>query len=316
VRDFYKTLRISPNATIEEIKHSFRVLAHQYHPDKNDGSTSSLFMEVKDAYDVLIDPIKRQQYNENYKQHFGNYYTDFENIETESEVKNNSDVNFIFLQLKKFQSNNYETIVLEELSKSLEHSYSRLNSIRQNNLIRHGSYLDLSSTIVRNALEIAEKLLNDLFNNCIINPDQTFKKFPPAARFTAVLSWIEDVIKYIMFPLEKFDMNLTTKEIFQLKKQYYLELNENFKKQANQKEVGKGCYIATMIYGNYDHSNVLVLRNYRDTVLEKKHLGRHFIKLYYFVSPTLAKKLEKSFFLNSIIKSILDKFVHYLNSRT
>lgn len=315
MRDFYKTLRISPSATIEEIKHSFRVLAHQYHPDKNNGSTTSLFMEVKDAYEVLIDPIKRQQYNENYKQHFGNYYTGFENIETESEVKTNSDVDFILSQLKMFQTNNYENIVLEELNKSLEDCYSRLNSIRQNNGISYSSYLDLSSTIVRNALEIAEELLNDLLNNCIINPDETFKKFPPAARYTAVLSWIEDIIKHIMSPLEKFDINSTTKEIFQLKKQYYSELKEDFEKRANQKEEGKGCYIATMIYSSYDHSNVLVLRNYRDTVLEKKYLGRHFIKFYYFVSPTLAKKFEKHFFINRIIKRILDKFVHYLKSR-
>lgn len=316
MRDYYKTLRISPNATTEEIKHSFRVLAHQYHPDKNsDNASSTLFVEIKEAYDNLVDPIKRQQYNDKYNQQFGNYYTSYENTETEYEVKKDNNVEFIFSQLKIFQSSNYQKIVLEELNDNLNDCYSRLGSIKQNNLIKFSSYLDLSSTIVRNALEIAEKLLNDLLTNCIIKPDDVFKKFPPAARYQAVLSWLEDILKHIMSPLEKFEMNSTTREIYGLKKQYYEELKTDFGKKANQNENGKGCYIATMVYGSYNHSSVLVLRNYRDTVLEKNFLGRLFILVYYTVSPFLVKLLRNRPLINRVVKSNLDKYVEYLKSK-
>ncbi|MCM1500838.1 MAG: hypothetical protein NC124_20460, partial [Clostridium sp.] len=54
--------------------------------------------------------------------------------------------------------------------------------------------------------------------------------------------------------------------------------------KANHKE---GCYIATAVYGGYDHPKVMVLRRYRDEILKKSFWGRVFIKVYYSVSPCL-----------------------------
>lgn len=67
-----------------------------------------------------------------------------------------------------------------------------------------------------------------------------------------------------------------------------------------------GCYIATMAYGDYDHPQVLILRDFRDEKLDKTLLGRLFIKLYYTISPHLVQILKNHKKVNLIIRSGLD----------
>jgi molecular chaperone DnaJ len=62
-KDYYQTLGVSKNATKEEIKKAFRKLAHQYHPDKNDGDDKK-FKEINEAYGILSDDSKRAQYDQ------------------------------------------------------------------------------------------------------------------------------------------------------------------------------------------------------------------------------------------------------------
>ncbi len=64
-RDYYEVLGLERNASAEEIKKAYRKLAKQYHPDfnKNDAEANKKFNEVKEAYDVLIDPQKRDSYD-------------------------------------------------------------------------------------------------------------------------------------------------------------------------------------------------------------------------------------------------------------
>jgi hypothetical protein len=54
-------------------------------------------------------------------------------------------------------------------------------------------------------------------------------------------------------------------------------------------EVKKGCYIATYCYGDYDHSNVRLLRSYRDYFLEPSASTRWLCCLYYYVSSRLVR---------------------------
>jgi hypothetical protein len=94
-------------------------------------------------------------------------------------------------------------------------------------------------------------------------------------------------------------------------------LNSKDGSQAILKDINKDkghCYIATMSYGDYNHPNVVVLRNYRDNTLDKTFLGKAFIKLYYQISPILVRKIKHNSFLNRITKSILDKIVYKLKS--
>lgn len=64
-RDYYEILEVSKNASGEEIKHAFRRLAMQYHPDRNPGDkeAETKFKEINEAYEVLKDEQKRAAYD-------------------------------------------------------------------------------------------------------------------------------------------------------------------------------------------------------------------------------------------------------------
>jgi len=64
-KDYYKILGIEKNATQDEIKKSYRKMAMKYHPDKNNGDVESeeKFKECAEAFDVLSDPQKKQEYD-------------------------------------------------------------------------------------------------------------------------------------------------------------------------------------------------------------------------------------------------------------
>ena len=63
IKDYYKILAVEPSASIADIKKAYRKLALQYHPDKNNNLyTAALFTEIKEAYEVLTNPTKKEQY--------------------------------------------------------------------------------------------------------------------------------------------------------------------------------------------------------------------------------------------------------------
>ena len=66
VKDYYKVLDISINASNDEIKKAFRSLAKKYHPDRNQGDKDALrkFQEVNEAYEVLSKEESRKKYDQ------------------------------------------------------------------------------------------------------------------------------------------------------------------------------------------------------------------------------------------------------------
>ncbi len=60
--DYYELLGVTKTASQDEIKKAFHKLAHKYHPDK--GGDESKFKEINEAYQVLSDAQKRQQYDQ------------------------------------------------------------------------------------------------------------------------------------------------------------------------------------------------------------------------------------------------------------
>ena len=64
-RDFYDVLGVSKNASPEELKSAYRKLAVKHHPDKNPGDKNAedKFKEASEAYGILSDKEKKQNYD-------------------------------------------------------------------------------------------------------------------------------------------------------------------------------------------------------------------------------------------------------------
>jgi len=62
-KDYYEILGVKKSASAEEIKKAYRSLAHQHHPDKQGGNEAK-FKEINEAYQVLGNQEKRQQYDQ------------------------------------------------------------------------------------------------------------------------------------------------------------------------------------------------------------------------------------------------------------
>jgi curved DNA-binding protein len=64
-RDYYEVLGVKKGASVDEIKKAYRKLAVKYHPDKNPGDKQAeeRFKEINEAYAVLSDPKKKEEFD-------------------------------------------------------------------------------------------------------------------------------------------------------------------------------------------------------------------------------------------------------------
>jgi molecular chaperone DnaJ len=65
-KDYYESLGVDRDCSQAEIKTAYRKLARKYHPDVNPGdlSAANKFKEIKEAYDVLKNPLTRDRYDQ------------------------------------------------------------------------------------------------------------------------------------------------------------------------------------------------------------------------------------------------------------
>ena len=69
-KDYYKIMSLDRAASPEEIKGAYRKLARKYHPDVSKEANAEVkFKELGEAYEVLKDPKKREQYDQ-----YGQYW--------------------------------------------------------------------------------------------------------------------------------------------------------------------------------------------------------------------------------------------------
>ena len=72
-KDYYEILGVKKTASEAELKKAYRDLAKKFHPDKNKGNkeAENRFKEISEAYAVLSDKDKREQYDRLGREAFG-----------------------------------------------------------------------------------------------------------------------------------------------------------------------------------------------------------------------------------------------------
>ncbi len=64
LKDYYAILGVEHNAELEDIRHAFRKLAHNVHPDRNSSPDAKVkFQELGEAYQTLKSTQKRNDYD-------------------------------------------------------------------------------------------------------------------------------------------------------------------------------------------------------------------------------------------------------------
>ena len=62
--DYYEVLQINRNADVETVHRVYRFMATRFHPDNSKTGDLERFLLLRQAYQVLSDPARRQQYDE------------------------------------------------------------------------------------------------------------------------------------------------------------------------------------------------------------------------------------------------------------
>lgn len=180
---------------------------------------------------------------------------------------------------------------IPDITRTVDKCIPLLNSMKDKLGFGSDLYMNVSSAV-------ASYAINALVD--VVNLQQTLS-MGDNTKLKSVIS--EAVI--LMSTIGNMDMDAKTRNYYSGNKNTLVSID-------NRLNPSGGCYIATMVYGNYDHPQVMVLRDFRDSYLAKRYWGKQFIKIYYKYSPKLVEKLTEHKKINRMIKNILDVFVEHL----
>ena len=66
----------------------------------------------------------------------------------------------------------------------------------------------------------------------------------------------------------------------------------------------RNCFLATLCYEDLNHSNLVLLRNFRDKFLLNNNFGRFLVNTYYEISPKFIVLLNKKSIFTTVIKKL------------
>lgn len=193
--NYYEILGVPRNAHLDEIKKAYRHLALRYHPDKNKSDSpqeaTRKFREISQAYEILADRKKRQQYDLQFidsgNQHFS--ADDFV-------FRNPFDIFRDFFVLKTTSSDIFdEDFSVASFYPNTEFSnFNRLIQYQRSSVTRSSS--NGVSTEIRvyqsNGQEIIESYENDILKSRLINGVQ--QALPSTS--SSSLSAFEKVVRH------------------------------------------------------------------------------------------------------------------------
>ena len=162
MNDLYIILGIEPTASKSEIKKAFKLLSLKYHPDKNNEiNTNDKFIEIRNAYEILIDDGKKQIYD--YHRKF-TFLKDYEINETEmniiteiyEKVINSNEIKFMNILFKTLPDN-----IKRNIHKFKDNIFKESNDI-----IISNKYINIEKLNEDFILNLNIKIL-DVYNNSL-----------------------------------------------------------------------------------------------------------------------------------------------------
>lgn len=228
---------------------------------------------------------------------FESWIQDEEEEKSIQVVKEN--IEFIVNKLSKFRDLPAYVDTTERLIVSCK---PKLAMIKQEVGSQDENYLQLSSAVVGNALGALITVVNSAQENYDIS------------RISEINSIIASALS-VLNMMDSFDLTDDVRTGLITNKRTLLDISSQVRSamQAQTKaNASSGCYIATMVYGDYSHPKVMILREFRDERLLNSFFGRCFIKIYYTTSPYIVTKLRNQTRINRVIRSVLDRLIRHL----
>jgi hypothetical protein len=302
---------------------------HYKDTDKDPGDFSMKLL--KNAKSYAVGNIAKQEIEENIK--ILQKWIDNKPIrDTNKKLEN--DLKFITSKLDRFKN------LLKTISNAkdlVESCKPKLENIKSTLGVKDESYLKISSAVVNNALSMIISVVNNAqeeYNKYLNDPslilrqyNNTFSKkklYDDPFEFEGEPTFLYNNIPEIITHEKLSKILVEATHILNMMRTMDMlpEIKDSF--NANRNTLGRikkeitgdsglvsdsGCYIATMAYGDYDHPQVMILRQFRDEVLDKSGFGKWFIKTYYQYSPSLVKRLQNQRNVNIIIRKVLNQFI-------
>jgi DnaJ-class molecular chaperone len=128
--DYYEELGLERDCSTDDIKRAYRKLALKYHPDKTGNKERERFLKIQEAYEVLSDESKRQQYD-NPCPDFGDLLGDMLNNMFRPAEKRTQDIHLnVTITLKEYLNHtkktvSYERTVVVNLENVVENGYKQ-----------------------------------------------------------------------------------------------------------------------------------------------------------------------------------------------
>lgn len=130
MEDYYKILEVNQHASPETIEKVYKILVKKYHPDlqndKNKIEAEDKIKKINEAYDVLSDPVKREEYDNTLVQNNISYEKYNEIINENIKLKN--ELNYIKNKLNYSQNNYYRNNVQENYNYSKQQYNNNFNN--------------------------------------------------------------------------------------------------------------------------------------------------------------------------------------------
>lgn len=215
-----------------------------------------------------------------------------------------TDLAAIAAELKSFQGS---TPSIARARTLVNNCKPHLAIIRQNLGSQDDFYLKVSSAVANNALGMLIDVVNRAQNSSVIA--MNIANGTLATTLDSAVNAMAIIGQLDMTAQERSHFNTNNNTLSNLKSTLDSAMRQRSRAYSSSSSSSSGCYIATMVYGDYDEPQVMVLREFRDNVLHNSALGRLFIRFYYRYSPTWVEHLKDKKRVNAFIRSILDKFI-------